>query len=96
MAKVEKKFYVDPVADGDVLEQLNRLPHGEMSKTVVLALRRYFEQESAGIDLGELRLMFETVLDSKLAGLQLTGRNEKEAQLPGGLVDRLGEGLLLE
>lgn len=89
------KVHLDLTDDLDLIEDWNKQPHRDKSKTIKDRWRAGLQQKgnNSQLDLAAIRKVIESVLDSKLAGLNLVQSIEKEIVVD--LMSELDDDLLL-
>lgn len=88
------KIHLDPVGDLDLIKDWDSQPHRDKSKTIKDRWRAGLQRgNNSQLDLAAIRKVIESVLDSKLAGLNLVQGTEKEIVVD--LMNELDGDLLL-
>lgn len=89
------KIHLDLVGDLDLIKDWDNQSHRDKSKTIKARWRAGLELKgnNSQLDLAAIRRVIESVLDSKLAGLNLVQGVEKEVVVD--LMSELDDDLLL-
>lgn len=88
------KIHLDLVRDLDLIKDWDNQSHKDKSRTIKDRWRTGLQQSNnSQLDLAAIRRVIESVLDSKLAGLNLVQSVEKEIVVD--LMNELDDDLLL-
>lgn len=88
------KIHLDLVGDLDLIKDWDNQPHRDKSRTIKDRWRAGLQKgNNSQPDLAAIRRVIESVLDSKLAGLNLVQSVEKEIVVD--LMNELDDDLLL-